>query len=403
MKSVVSATIEYGRARISTTPLREHLKREGDDGLRDLRIVPLLFSEKQSNFGESFKIAVGHCQISERNDGQFTVLITIVDSWEIENLSSHLDGNLRSNKVLRQVHGVADNSVIQRMEDSVKSGVETIINTVISHGGFPDIPLIAKVLCEESRDTMNEVRDLRYEFEANLALASIDFKGSELYTRIVASLVQINVLCGRSADQAREANREGLWIYLTDREVYHAYRKLQDPTILNEFQPAEFGMRPWIRVHDAAIRQCVQLQQQAEAETSAIQALISSATGISSSREADAQSRFNLLAALLSIGLGIPGLFLALYGATAILPLDNVPETWVYVPIVVPLVVVAILAFIFSPKGNTGIIWKVCAGATVAVIISLVIVAVNFPASSETIPEVPEQVQEQPAQTTAGE
>ncbi|CBT75068.1 MAG TPA: hypothetical protein DEX36_12160 [Glutamicibacter sp.] len=113
----------------------------------------------------------------------------------------------------------------------------------------------------------------------------------------------------------------------------------------------------------------MQLQQQAEMETIAIQSLISSATGISSSREADAQSRFNLLVALLSIGIGIgiPGLFLAMYGASELLPLDSMGKLLLFAPVLVSLLGAAVIAWWKAPRGRLGKLWKQCAALTVVI------------------------------------
>lgn len=42
--ALFAVSIESGNARIATSPLRELCKREGPDGVKDLRIVPLLYS-----------------------------------------------------------------------------------------------------------------------------------------------------------------------------------------------------------------------------------------------------------------------------------------------------------------------------------------------------------------------
>src|SRR5690606_6196539 len=104
-----------------------------------------------------------------------------------------------------------------------------------------------------------------------------------------------------------------------------------------------------------------------EMETMATQSLISSATGISSSREADAQSRFNLLVALLSIGIGIPGLFLAMYGASELLPLDSMGKLLLFAPVLVSLLDAAVIAWWKAPRGQLGKLWKQCAALTVVI------------------------------------
>jgi hypothetical protein len=367
VSALFAVSIESGNARIATSPLRELCKREGPDGVKDLRIVPLLYSDGRRDPDRTTRIAVGYCRLLQLNSGALKLSIVLQDSWKLEDIPVFIEGVQNDFQVLRQVHGAGQKQDVQEMESSAQHDLEKLVNENALHGGEYLLPRVAKTLGESSRDVMTAVRDLRYKFESGLALSSLEAHASDSYTHIVASLLQINVLCGRASDRARDASREGLWVYLCDREVYHSYRKLQDPTILNDFEPATFGMRPWIRSHDAGIRQCVQLQQQAEMETIAIQSLISSATGISSSREADAQSRFNLLVALLSIGIGIPGLFLAMYGASELLPLDSMGKLLLFAPVLVSLLGAAVIAWWKAPRGRLGKLWKQCAALTVVI------------------------------------
>jgi hypothetical protein len=119
--------------------------------------------------------------------------------------------------------------------------------------------------------------------------------------------------CARSTDQSRELAREGLWVYLSDSRAYHSYRKLQDPSLLSLYPAATRKLRPWMRLHDTAIRHCQEMRKQLDAESDSIRSLIAAASSISSSKDADAQSRFNVLAAIASVGIGLPALVLALW------------------------------------------------------------------------------------------
>lgn len=377
MIQLSTVEIEYGEASVSSRSLRERHELENSEGIKDVRVVPLLVSQMRND--DQRVIGVGHCMVVQTRTDELQLKIVLVDSWILHGSFRGPRGKTAEVKSFRHVDeagATLDSDLIKGLiADTLRKEVEGELQGI----GEYVIPRVAKFLCERSRDTLAQIRDLRYKFETELAQASQRTSGSESYTQIVAHLLQLNVVCGRASDQAREANREGLWVYICDREVYHSYRKLQDPTIINEFPPATFGLRPWMRVHDAAIRQSTQLQLQTEAETAAIQSLISSATGISSSREADAQSRFNLLLGLLSIGLGVPALFLALYGATKILPLNDLNRVAVFSPVALPLILAAILAMAYAPKGPTKRIWRWCGIGTLAVCIAMILAALAFP------------------------
>jgi len=187
--------------------------------------------------------------------------------------------------------------------------------------------------------------------------------------------LQLGIDLGRGADNAREVIREGLWVFLTDSTAYHSYRVVQDPRIINGALPATELTRPWLRLHDAAIRQCTELRGQRDAESACVHALLSAAASVSSSREADAQTNFNTLAAVASLGLGIPALVLALYGADRLLPLDTLQRQFAFLPVAAGLVFATVLAMRRSPTGKHRRVWLAGAMAALLSLLGLLIVA----------------------------
>ncbi|RAN78729.1 hypothetical protein B5P43_16120 [Bacillus sp. SRB_336] len=232
---------------------------------------------------------------------------------------------------------------------------------------------IAKSIAETSRNAVADLREIRYEIEMQLVASSSSKSSAIDHTSVVESLLQLNIVCSRASDQARECIREGLWVHVTDSEAYHAYRRLQEPAIINPTPPAGADTRTWMRLHDAGMRQCVELRRQLEAESSSIRDLLSSAASISSSREADSQSRFNLLVAVISFALGVPALVLAVYGADLIMPLTTDQRTLAFIPILFGLVIAALLTFFKAPGGEHRLIWRIGAAGIVAVIILLIV------------------------------
>ena len=102
-------------------------------------------------------------------------------------------------------------------------------------------------------------------------------------------------------------------------DAYHSYRRLQDPSLINPVSVTSFRTRSWMRLHDAAVRQCLEMRKQLDAESDSARALMAAAASISNSREADAQSAFNTLAAVASFGLGIPATAEELPDAVAVM------------------------------------------------------------------------------------
>jgi hypothetical protein len=234
---------------------------------------------------------------------------------------------------------------------------------------------LAKDLAESSRNAAADLREIRYALELELAETSTRSIAHGSQASVVSALLQLGIICGRAADNTREAVREGLWVHLTDSAAYQAYRVLLNPAIVTHLAPATVLTRPWMRLHDAAIRQCVELGTQLDAESVAVHALLSAAASVSSSREADAQASFNTLAAVASLGLGIPALVLALYGADRLLPLDTLPRQVAFLPVAAGLVFATILAMRRSPRGEHRRVWIVGAAAALTALLGLLVIA----------------------------
>ncbi|MCC9198300.1 hypothetical protein QNO08_01370 [Arthrobacter sp. zg-Y820] len=327
-------------------------------------MAPLLFLTGAE--GER-SIVVGHVLVAVCPGG-VSLEATIVAAWS-ENGA---------------VHGFAlispeDGDQREETEHLTAAHLRTRVELPATTDPTPMAAGLAKTLAESSRNTMGAVREVRYALEAYLAQSSKDTHASEQYTDVIAALLQLNIICNRAADQAREAAREGLWVHTTDSEAYHAYRKLQDPALINEHAPATHLTRAWMRAHDAAMRQCQEMCRQAEKESESIRMLLSAASSISSSREADAQARFNLLIALLSIGLGIPALFLTLYGANLLLPMNTWPKVGAFVPVGIALLAAGAAAIWYAPRGSKRRVWLFCGSAVLLVLVFMIVAAIMAP------------------------
>ncbi|MFC0315109.1 hypothetical protein ACFQNE_08535 [Gordonia phosphorivorans] len=233
----------------------------------------------------------------------------------------------------------------------------------------------AKAIAEASRNTAARLREFRYHWENALAEES-EGSATERHTSIVASILKLHIIGGRAFDIAETAVREGLYVYLDDSDAYSAYRRLRNPNLLVDVESATPRTRPWMRLHDAAVRQCENLALTMRRESEALMNLLNGASSTAESREADAQTRLNQLVALLSIGLGVPALVLALYGAQVLLPLENWRQWVAFAPVALSLLVAAVLAIIRAPAGKTSSLWKIAGWAVIAILVALIIGAV---------------------------
>lgn len=334
----------------------------GNNGPCFLRVVPLLYVAGEK--GERI-VLVGHSLVTVQDSENVALQSFVTNGWE----EGPAEGEFRRLDLEAVREGDAVNKAISAFEEGLPRWPEkTSPFDQEMHAAK-----YAKALAELSRNAVSSVREIRYDLEHRLAQFSSKSLSTSSSTPIVASLLELSIICGRAADEAREAVREGLWLHLSDSKAYHSYRRLQDPSIINAAEPATPATRSWMRLHDAAVRQCVEMRKQLDAEAGSARNLMAAAASISNSREADAQSAFNTLAAVASLGLGIPALVLALYGADRLLPLNTQPRQLAFIPVAIGLVLAAVIAVLRAPKGKSSWIWI---GAAIAIIVLLLILLV---------------------------
>lgn len=195
---------------------------------------------------------------------------------------------------------------------------------------------IAKAVTEGSRNTVAELRGLRYEMERQVAdlLAQ---RRNTLLRGVLAQLVELSMAFSRARDHAREAIRE----------------------------------RP---MTPAALRHCEAMDAELAEEITRLQSLVSSVSTFAVAQEGEAQQRFNMLAAAAAAGLGLPALILSLYGAD-----DYLPFTWdkawrAMTPIAFALTVAAGVILHRMPGRTTVKQWLAALGL-IAGLISVLLVA----------------------------
>jgi hypothetical protein len=336
----------------------------GSGGPSILRVVPLL---RVSGPKRKRVVLVGHSCLVVQDFDRMVVESYVTNAW---------------------VEGSDEGEFVRVAVDAADADAQVAAATAEFSRELPEWPdsasatdsqmLIAKhakSLAELSRNAVASVREIRYDLEHRLAHFSSKGLPTTSNTPIVASLLELNIICGRAADEAREAVREGLWLHLSDSEAYHSYRRLQDPSIINDAAVATSTTRSWMRLHDAAVRQCLEMRKQLDAESASARDLMAAAASVSNSREADSQAAFNTLAAVASLGLGIPALVLALYGADRLLPLNTEPRQLAFIPVAAGLLFAAVIAIWRAPKGKSSRIWIFGAIGIIIILLSLLVAA----------------------------
>lgn len=181
--------------------------------------------------------------------------------------------------------------------------------------------VVAKALAEGSRNAVADLRAVRYGLEERLAE---DLRGKKRRTGLLSQIVEVALAVNRARDQAREAAREGLWLWLTDDEAYQQHRRALDPSVITSVGPADDRTRAWMRTHDAAVRQCAGMEALLGEEARLLYDLLGGASTVEASREADAQETLNQLLTAAGVGLGLPALLLTLYGVDGLTPVRGV-------------------------------------------------------------------------------
>ncbi|MEV6239473.1 hypothetical protein [Lentzea sp. NPDC051838] len=144
--------------------------------------------------------------------------------------------------------------------------------------------VISKAIAEGSRNTVSELRGLRYEMERQVADLLAQRRNTALRL-VMAQLIELSIALSRARDQARDTLRE-----------------VRTPGV---------------------VRHCEAMDVELGEEITRLQSLLSSVSTFAVAQEGETQQRFNTLAAAAAAGLGLPALILSLYGAD-----DYLPFTW---------------------------------------------------------------------------
>lgn len=276
-------------------------------------------------------LAVGQTRV--RRAGKDTSVEVVVDQlW-----SAELVGDEAEPEAWQSVQDDPDLArALVRFFDRIPHGVPAPANDASV--------LIVKALAEHSRGSVAELRDRRYLLERRLGRHLRREPDVGKLEVLLADVVELSIAASRARDEARNAVREGLWMWRNDDPAYHAHRRLLDPTLVPRPGAAEAQGKAWFSQYDAGVRQCINLEQQAGEESESLHRLLDAGSTIAVARDASAQETFNLVAIVGAVALGLPALVLALYSASDLLPFREPGRFIVLAPLLLAGLLSAVLA-----------------------------------------------------------
>ncbi|MGY1805049.1 hypothetical protein ACI78T_17340 [Blastococcus sp. SYSU D00922] len=299
-----------------------------------LRAAPLL---EVADVGEHLLVAVGQTQVRVHGNGDADLVVVVRALWQATARSMPRRQGEMGFRAAVDWTPVSDHSGIAGVVD----GLVARLPGIAGEGADATATQLAKALAETSRNAVSALRRLRYSMERRLAAEIRD--GTKSVESALADILELSTAAGRARDEARAARREGLWSWRSDDAAYQAQRRLLDPSLPERTTDVEGRSRPWFLTLDAGVRQCVQMDDQLAEETAVLHGLLTAASTIAVTRDARAQENLTLIAAVGGILLGLPGLVLALYGASTVLPLSGKNSKFV-----VPLIVAGGLAIVIA-------------------------------------------------------
>lgn len=287
-------------------------------GVSAFRVAPLF---RLLGDAGSRKIIIGKVRIAAQANAAPQVTLVLDTAWS-EAHGWHEDANPQDH---------ADDTLISSLSHPAHhvAGDEHAV-----------VAVLAKAVAESSRNEAAKLRSLRYDLERRLA-SQLRNRKDDLLRPLLADLIELSIAVQRTRDLAREVIREGLWLWLSDNDAYQRSHTTD--------QPEPDAPTP-VRMHHAAIRHCRELEAVLDEESSRLHSLLDSMSTVAVAQDAEAQQKFNLVAASIAAGLGLPALVLALYSAQPFLPLNSFDRAWrALTPIGITALLAAFVALIRMP------------------------------------------------------
>jgi len=306
-------------------------------------------------------IAVGRTKVVVSREGSASVTVVVHELWQASRApgkraaSPDDDSNARG---WRTIDGHPE------LEAGMRSALSRVGHLVPHHAEWRAVA-IAKGLSEQSNLSVSTLRSLRYRAERSLGRRLRGTGSDDL--DVLADVVELGIAANRARDFGREAAREGLWLWRTDKDAYHAHRRQADPSLPARDSATDGLAREWIATYDAGVRHCREMVSTLGDEVEQFHRLLEAGSTISVARDAKAQEHFNFVATVGAVVLGLPSLVLAVYGADGAAKLSRL--TWA-APLIFCGCVSAVLAVIL-PTSSKRERLKRGGWALVAVLIAL--------------------------------
>ncbi|MEU7532321.1 hypothetical protein AB0A74_41755 [Saccharothrix sp. NPDC042600] len=235
------------------------------------------------------RVAVGMTEVTVRADGDPVVTVVVQATW-------HENGGWRQEE---PPHAIEVAPTLAGPAHVVSGDPRAVAATA------------AKAFAEASRAELARLRGIRYELERQIADLLSQRRATALRP-LLAGIIELSIATGRARDHARDACRNGLWVWLWDPDTYHRNRDSSGPG----------------DTHRAALRHCEAIDAELAEEAERFHALLTSMSTFAVAQDGEAQQRFNTIAAAAAAGLGLPALILSLYGADTFLPLTSFDHAW---------------------------------------------------------------------------
>ncbi|WP_304454700.1 hypothetical protein [Nocardiopsis sp. YSL2] len=220
---------------------------------------------------------------------------------------------------------------------------------------------MAKAFAEASRNDVLRLRGLRYELERGIA-DQLAGRSDTALRPLLAAAVELATAVGRARDQAVEAARSGLWVWLWHEAVYRADLPHR------EEPPSGSDLPEWAATYRAGVRHCEAMDAELAEEASRLHSLLNSMSTFAIAQGSEAQDRFTLVVGVGASVVALPALVLSLYGAAPFLPMDSFDRAWrALLPIGMTALAAALMAIRWMPGRASARHY----GATAAVIVAL--------------------------------
>lgn len=201
-----------------------------------------------------------------------------------------------------------------------------------------------KAAADRSRTSVTAVREICYELSEVISEGlRPDARKSPAPT--IPQVMSLRAALALARDEARETIRRQFELGPDDREAYERYRRAADPALMIDFEPADHTTRTWMRTHDAGIRQCRAIEDQLAEQIEMLSGTLDAASTMWTAQQAKSSEDLNKVASAAALGLGVPSLVLAYYGADHLVDLHISAGSTVvaWLPLIVGAVPAAIL------------------------------------------------------------